>query len=90
MSDSVESGTSVASLSENQEGVNATPQQSSAVADPSLEQGKKKYNSFSMTDDGPPPPAVLSAIQKGFSFSRHVNPQVKSGDLCGRVVDPSN
>lgn len=47
----------------------------------------KKYNCHSMADDGPPPPGVLSAIESGFRFSRHITPNEKTGAPVGRVVE---
>lgn len=40
-----------------------------------------KYNVHSMSDDGPPPEAVLDQIRSGFVFRRHVVPVVKQAPL---------
>jgi NAD-dependent protein deacetylase sirtuin 6 len=46
----------------------------------------KKYNCHSMSEDGPPPDAVLDAIRSGFRFHRRVNADEKIGIPVGKVL----
>lgn len=56
------------------------------VVDPDFGQGMRKYNVMTMADDGPPPPAVLDAIKAGFTFTRSVDTQEKTGIPLGQVA----
>ena len=58
------------------------------VVDPDFGETMNKYNVYSMSDDGPPPTAVLDQIRNGFNFNRHVVVQEKSISISlGCVID---
>ena len=54
-----------------------TKQMEGIIVDPACgNDGLSKYNVQSMSDDGPPPAAVLDQIKAGFSFRCHVEPKI--------------